>query len=57
MVRMPSVDPSSIDHMDVPQFHRKVVNLGSPVVSQSHSPLPSNTDELDLPTFMRRDRN
>ncbi len=56
-LRTSNVDPTMIDHMDVPQFHRKVVNLGSPVSMQGSSVLPSNTDDLDLPTFMRRDRN
>ena len=56
-VRAPSVDPSMIDHLDVPQYQRKVVNLGSPVAIHDTSVLPSNTDDLDLPTFMRRDRN
>jgi cell division protein FtsZ len=55
------LDPTTIDHMDLPQYHRKVANAGMAAVGggggQDLGILPTNTDDLDLPTFMRRDRN
>jgi cell division protein FtsZ len=55
-----NLDPTAIDHMDLPTYVRGEQNLAMAAAGGGgHGPsiLPTNTDDLDLPTFMRRDRN
>ena len=48
------IDPTVIDHMDLPRYRRSVMSQASPAPAQPRGFPPRDPDDLDVPTFLRR---
>ena len=55
VVNGPDIDPSAIDHMDLPRFRRSVSNSEQAArASKTTNYRSSQSGDLDVPTFLRR---
>ena len=54
VVNGPDIDPTVIDHMDLPRYRRSVASQPNPNGIKPKSFPMRDPDDLDVPTFLRR---
>ena len=54
VVNHPAIDPSAVDHIDLPHYQRSVARDSGLKLTQPRARAVRDMDDLDVPTFLRR---